>query len=342
MTLRASVIISTFNRRRLVLDAIESVRRQSLASHEVIVVIDGSSDDTATAVRAIDPSVVVIEQENCGLAVSRNRGAAMATGDWICFLDDDDLWHPEKLRKAAEYVGTHPDCRALLSPAWYFTTDQSGPSHHLGIARDFVAGALDECVQCANNIGLLDYRQAERLRRSTLDIPAILRRNQGLYISSAMIRRDVLLASGGSCPMFSAGEDWTLLMNVARLTSWHVLDERLVFTRFHRSQMSIGGGRASLGVLVATAGMWYAGRPFADACGADSVRSRIQQAAPEYRQMVRARHWRAIRALDLGLSADIRAAARLLLPRRRDRLSALCPPPIVSGVRKLIANILRR
>src|SRR4051794_7421217 len=102
-----SVIISTMNRRDLVLEAIASVLQQRHPAHEIIVVIDGGSDDTANVVRRCHPNIIVIEQENRGLPAARNAGIAAATGNWLGFLDDDDLWHRDKLKISAEYLEQH-------------------------------------------------------------------------------------------------------------------------------------------------------------------------------------------------------------------------------------------
>ena len=94
-----SVIIPTRNRRSYLLGAIESARRQEGAAVEIIVVDDGSTDGTERAVSALD-GVRVIRHSTCrGVAAARNTGIAAAAGDWIAFLDDDDLWAPSKLRR---------------------------------------------------------------------------------------------------------------------------------------------------------------------------------------------------------------------------------------------------
>lgn len=95
----ASVIIPTYNSAAWVGDAIESVLRQTAAPREVIVVDDGSADDTAAVVRRMGPLARYVRQDNAGPAAARNRGASLARGDWLAFLDADDLWLPEKLER---------------------------------------------------------------------------------------------------------------------------------------------------------------------------------------------------------------------------------------------------
>ena len=92
-----SVIIPTYNRARLLQEAVASALAQTSSVHEIIIVDDGSTDNTADVVSSMPPKVLYIHQQNSGLSAARNRGAAIATGEYLAFLDSDDLWEPEKL-----------------------------------------------------------------------------------------------------------------------------------------------------------------------------------------------------------------------------------------------------
>ena len=94
-----SVVIPTFQRRDIVLRTVAALERQLLHDFEVIVVVDGSADGTADALRRLDTSfpLTVVEQRNAGAAAARNAGAALATGDVLLFLDDDMEAHPALL-----------------------------------------------------------------------------------------------------------------------------------------------------------------------------------------------------------------------------------------------------
>lgn len=96
-----SVVIPTYNYGHFIANAISGVLSQSLAPAEVIVVDDGSTDDTEDVVREFGEKVEYVRQENGGVCSARNAGVAHSTGDLIAFADADDVWLPEKLEKQA-------------------------------------------------------------------------------------------------------------------------------------------------------------------------------------------------------------------------------------------------
>jgi len=92
-----SVIIPTYNHCRFLVSAIDSALSQTLKPSEVIVVDDGSTDETSNLLNAYEGKIRVVRQKNQGVAAARNRGAEIATGEYLAFLDADDLWLPRKL-----------------------------------------------------------------------------------------------------------------------------------------------------------------------------------------------------------------------------------------------------
>jgi hypothetical protein len=101
---RFSVIIPAFNAAATLARAVESVRAQSWPAHEIIVVDDGSTDETAGAARQFGDAVHLIRQPNSGVSVARNAGAAAATGNWLAFLDADDWYEPDRIKLHAEWI----------------------------------------------------------------------------------------------------------------------------------------------------------------------------------------------------------------------------------------------
>jgi glycosyltransferase involved in cell wall biosynthesis len=104
-----SVIIPTFNRGWIIQEAIESVLAQDFSDFELIVVDDGSSDDTAEILGAFGGDIKIIGQSNRGVSAARNRGIEASAGRWIAFLDSDDLWLPQKLSRQVAFFDAYPD-----------------------------------------------------------------------------------------------------------------------------------------------------------------------------------------------------------------------------------------
>ncbi len=108
-----SVIIATYNRANTICAAVDSVLEQTYPNIELIVVDDGSTDDTAEILNRYGDKIQVVYQDNAGPAVARNRGVELSSGEIIAFLDSDDLWLPEKIEKqvkALERFGNSVPC----------------------------------------------------------------------------------------------------------------------------------------------------------------------------------------------------------------------------------------
>ena len=113
-SLAISVVIPYFQGSRTIGEALASVRAQTLPPLEIIVVDDGSRAEEAEALdRQADGCVVIHLPENRGVSVARNAGIARARGEWIAFLDCDDLWDPRKLELQAAVVAANPGCLAV-------------------------------------------------------------------------------------------------------------------------------------------------------------------------------------------------------------------------------------
>lgn len=120
-----SVIIPTFNRQRLVSVAIESVLNQSFQDFEIIVVDDGSTDDTAAAVQSFrSEKIRYIFQVNKGRSSARNHALSVARGSYITFLDSDDTYLPEKLLLEVRFLDEHPEVGMVYTSA--YCVDEAG------------------------------------------------------------------------------------------------------------------------------------------------------------------------------------------------------------------------
>lgn len=327
---RFSVIIGTYNRRAYVLDALASVHAQTCPSFEVIVSVDGSTDGTLEAVRSAYPDVTVIEQPNLGRSIAVNRAALAARGDFLCFLDDDDLWHPEKLERIAEFLDQNPTCQALRHVFWYFSSDAQGHTSYATVdflAEDFAAcmRAVDGAPEPKNDFAYLDIESDS--------YGLLLERNRGAY-SASCVRRDLYFAVGGLSPAQSSADDWSLFLNVARVTPWHTLWLPLGFQRLHGDQSS-SDALAGVRILAAKGNAWLAGRPLPHRISREEHVVAMQRYARTQRDEIRAFRWQAVKLRDWRSLQQITALGDALLPRRRDRLAARLPMPLVWWSRRL-------
>jgi len=104
-----SVVIPTYNRGWILKEAIDSILSQKFADYEIIVVDDGSIDATAALLSTYGDQIAMIRQENRGVSAARNAGISIAKGDYIAFLDSDDLWLPEKLSCQMDFFQAHSE-----------------------------------------------------------------------------------------------------------------------------------------------------------------------------------------------------------------------------------------
>jgi len=128
-----SVIIPTYNRAHYLGEAIESILNQDIrdCQIEIIVVDDGSTDNTKEALRKFGDRVRYIYQDNCGAGPARNRGINEATGEWVAFLDSDDRWLPGKLSLQFRVLDAFPDYNAIHSDFLIF--DETGIFSNKGL-----------------------------------------------------------------------------------------------------------------------------------------------------------------------------------------------------------------
>jgi glycosyltransferase involved in cell wall biosynthesis len=192
-----SAVIPTHNRADLVLRALASVQAQTRPADEVIVVDDGSTDDTPRRVPEAFPGAVYLRQENRGVSVARNRGVAAASGDWIALLDSDDEWRPEKLER---------QCEAL----------ERDPGYHL-------------CH--TDEIWIRDGRRVNPRRRHAKPKGRVFRECLPLCAispSAALIRRSLLDELGGFDESLPACEDYDLWLRLCARHPVLLVDEPLV------------------------------------------------------------------------------------------------------------------
>lgn len=107
--MKFSIIIPVYNKANTIVQALDSVFSQTFKDFEVIVVNDGSTDNVLEVLKSYNNPVKVITQRNGGVSVARNKGIENANGDYLCFLDADDLWYPNHLETICDMMLAYPD-----------------------------------------------------------------------------------------------------------------------------------------------------------------------------------------------------------------------------------------
>jgi glycosyltransferase involved in cell wall biosynthesis len=115
-----SVIMPVYNAEKYIAEAIGSIRRQGYAPLEILAINDGSTDDSVPIIEGLGADIVVINQANAGPGPARNRGLAQAQGEFITFLDADDLWPEHKLARQMAYLQAHPEIEMVWGRIHYF------------------------------------------------------------------------------------------------------------------------------------------------------------------------------------------------------------------------------
>ncbi len=131
-SLLVSVVIAAYNAARYLPETLESALAQTHAHREIIVVDDGSTDDTAARVASYRSRVTYIRRAHGGLAAARNAGLRMVRGDYIALLDADDLWKPEKLEVQLDVARRHPESGLIVCDGVQFDGDAVLDSGLLG------------------------------------------------------------------------------------------------------------------------------------------------------------------------------------------------------------------
>lgn len=204
-----SVVIPTFNRRTLVREAVASVCSQGGVAYEVVVVDDGSSDDTAVALRAeFGRRIDVLRTANRGVAAARNAGVERCHGDLIAFLDSDDLWLPDKLATQVSFFAAHPEVQICQTDeVWVRNGVRVNPrTRHRKPSGDIFEPSLHLCL---------------------------------VSPSAVMLRRSLFENVGGFDESLPACEDYDLWLRILRDTPVWLIDRPLVVKRGgHADQLS--------------------------------------------------------------------------------------------------------
>lgn len=213
-----SVMMPAYNAERYIGQAIESVLAQHYAHWELIVVNDGSSDNTAgVAAHYTDPRIRVIHQENQGESVARNRALDEMKGEYVAFLDADDVFFPHHLEIAVRYLQEHPERDAVYTDGYH-------------------------CDEEGNQLAPLSSR---RRGPFTGDIFEELVRASDVHGPPTCVvlhRRPILDQDLRFDPDIVIGPDWDFMTRYAQWAQFGYVDDHTVLYRIHRTNVSVRVG----------------------------------------------------------------------------------------------------
>jgi glycosyltransferase involved in cell wall biosynthesis len=202
-----SVIVPTFNRSKLVVNAIQSVLCQTYQDYEIIVVDDGSTDDTEEALRPYMDRIRYVYQENLGASAAQNKGVQLARGKWISILASDDLWLPTKLEAQLNAVASlGKEFGACFTNCDFFGNTHVTPSAFelAGLHEEVPFGPLEEPFKF------------------------ILAPHAAIYVQSLLVLRSLVEYPNGFDERIVVSEDTDLLFRLAFKTKFCFVNERLV------------------------------------------------------------------------------------------------------------------
>lgn len=185
-----SIVIPTYNRANTILRSINSVLQQTYKCFEIIVVDDGSTDNTKELIEQIVDSRIryIYLDKNGGASSARNIGVQHAVGEWIAFQDSDDAWKPEKLEKQMKYAVEHPEYNMIYSS--FINHRQDGTSSYF---------------PCAPYSATMEGDMySSLLLRNVIGTPTML------------IKRETFLQTGGFDTAYNSLEDWEFVIRFSQ------------------------------------------------------------------------------------------------------------------------------
>ncbi len=236
---RVSVVMPAYNADRYIGQAVESVLGQAEPDLELVVVDDGSADQTAAVVRdaaAVDPRVRLVQQPNSGKpAIARNRGIRESRGEIISFLDADDLWHPEKLRCGLRFLDEQPGIDLVFHDVEFMDERGSLSGRRCLGSTDFAHQVLTSSRPLADGMFWCSEKALFFFICSKITT---------IFPSAAMIRRDRLFRE----PVFFAedvvaGEDVDLWFRIIKTGGIGFIDKALSGYRIHTQSVTHRPGR---------------------------------------------------------------------------------------------------
>jgi glycosyltransferase involved in cell wall biosynthesis len=219
--MKVSVIIRAYNRGYIIQEAIASVLGQTYPDFEIVIVDDGSTDDTSEIVAQVRSDKVryIRHRTNRGVSAAGNTGIKASTGDIVAHLDTDDLWRPEMLSRLVAFLNRHPEVGAAFCDVEVVRTGSRCPS--LASATRAFRRLLASHISLNGDEWIFPKREMHMCLLE--EVPIIP--------SAVLIRRSVLDHVGGYNEEWLSGEDWELYLRIAKHYRFGYLNHTLTTVR---------------------------------------------------------------------------------------------------------------
>lgn len=216
--MKVPVVIATYNRAYVIRDALESVLRQTYRDFEIIVVDDGSSDNTRELVASLpgDGIRYIRHERNRGCSAAYNTGIAAATGQLVGFLDSDDFWKPDYLERQLDLMSQHPEVDAVFTYTEIW--GESITPSLVGLLKVFPK-------LLGSNNGVGDYVFTGR------QIYLCLLEEVPIKPSAFVVKREMFTKAGLFDEAWPSGTDWDLFLRISRLACFGYIHQPLLIQR---------------------------------------------------------------------------------------------------------------
>ena len=222
-----SVVMPAYNSSRFIETALDSVVAQSFAPREIIVVDDGSTDDTFERVQHWQANTkhttTLLKQSNQGVSAARNHAIRSAKGDWVALLDSDDIWLAEHLRQLGGAVQNYPDLIAVFADGIYFDAEKKSESPPIARNKALRAAEGGHCDK-VYPLGAIFF---EILLPGLFFPPSVF-----------MFRRQAALTVGLFDESIKASEDREFILRLSRAGRFAFVDHVLAKIRIHETNLS--------------------------------------------------------------------------------------------------------
>lgn len=280
---KVSVVVPAYNSENYIAEAIQSILDQNYPNTEILVINDGSTDNTMQVLQAFDGQVKVIEQVNSGSAVARSNGMQHSTGDYIAFLDSDDIWLPNKLESQVNFLESHAEFGMVFSNWSCWTPDDQGVFHRRNFSQDKKEDArpmsgwlfgqlIDDCI---------------------------------VWTSTVLMRREVFENIGQFDSTLRRGQDYDYWLRASTKYKIHKLDDIHAVYRIHDASVTRTPKPVNYEYIVISKAMKLlkAGVPGGENVALSTIEKRLSQISFDfaYQHFYQGNMWVAIKNLLNGI-----------------------------------------